>query len=63
MKIRIPITIDVDPQKWAAAFGLDVDATGTPKAADLRQDVRSYFLNLVQGSSAVDETDAEVTIA
>lgn len=63
MKVRIPLVIDVDPAKWAFINGQIADADGNFTIADFRADVRSYFLNHVQGSYMVEETDAEVIIA
>ena len=62
MKVRIPLVVDVDPQLWAAANGQVVDAAGKFKLTDVREDIRSYFLNLVQSAPMVDETDAEVSL-
>ena len=61
MKIRVPLVIDVDPAMWAQANGAIVDGDGNFTMKDLRADVRSYVLNLVQSASMIDETDAEVT--
>lgn len=40
MKVRINITLDVDPQSWAESYGT------TDKPADIREDVRGYFQTL-----------------
>jgi hypothetical protein len=63
MKIRVALVIDVDPQDLneSGLFGANFDGSGQYDAAELRADVRSYVLALVQGSSLADETDAEVT--
>lgn len=62
MKIRIPLVIEVDPQKWADSNGQIVDGDGNFTAAAIREDVRSYFLNLAQNAPMIDETDAEVSL-
>ena len=41
MKIKISLTIEVDPQEWAAVYG-----TGTA-AAEVREDVKTYVQNQV----------------
>lgn len=35
MKVRIQVTIDVNPEDWAVEFGLD--------RGDVRSDVQTYF--------------------
>lgn len=63
MKVRVALVIDVDPQKLdeSGLFGADFDEAGRYNATELRAEIRSYILNLVQGSSLADEADAEVT--
>jgi hypothetical protein len=54
--------IDVDPRKWADSNGQMCDAEGRFDMTDLRADVRSYVLNLVQQAPMLDETEAEVSL-
>lgn len=63
MKIRIPLVIDVDPQAWADSNGQIVDVEGSFTLAAVREDVKSYVLNHVQGAALVDETQATVSAA
>jgi hypothetical protein len=63
MKIRVPLVIEVDPQMWADANGQIVDGNGKFTAAALREDVRTYFLNLAQRSAMADESGAEASLA
>ncbi|MFE9381767.1 hypothetical protein ACFYMO_00800 [Streptomyces sp. NPDC007025] len=49
MKVRITLTLDIDPEAWSLAYGT------TTEAAAVREDVRSYVLNSVQGAPAVEE--------
>lgn len=41
MKVRITTTVEVDPDAWAADFGVD--------RKEVRDDVRAYFSNWIQG--------------
>ncbi len=52
MKIRLTYTVDVDPEMWKQAFGID--------RSELREDVHAYFRNLIQQSAASEETELEV---
>lgn len=61
MKIRVPLVIEVDPQKWADSNGQIVDAEGRFTAAAVRDDVRLYVLSAIQSAALIDETDAEVS--
>ena len=53
MKIRVVLTVEVDPQAWKDEYGND----------NVREDVRTYALNAVQQSSGMIETDASVSLA
>jgi hypothetical protein len=46
MKVRTEITVDVDPTKWADAYG-----TGT-SAREVAADVRGYVRDAVADSAA-----------
>lgn len=56
MKIKISLTIEVDPQEWAAVYG-----TGTA-AAEVREDVKTYVQNQVWESPGIQESGGKVTI-
>lgn len=60
MKVRVALTIDVDAAVWATDNGL-TDADGRFTSEQVRADVHSYVLNLVQSGAAIGENTAEVT--
>lgn len=62
MKIRVPLVIEVDPQKWAEINGQIVDEDGNYTTAAVRDDIRTYFLHHVQGAAMVEDTDAVVRL-
>lgn len=43
MKIRIALTIEVDPQEWASVYGTDTDARS------VRQDVQEWAKHTLLG--------------
>jgi hypothetical protein len=49
MKVSVTLSLDVDPAAWDLAYG-----TGT-EAKAVREDVRQYVLNQLQGIAPVDE--------
>lgn len=53
MKVRIGFTVDVDPELWALAFGVE-------GAAEIREDVKDYMRNLIQQCAAAQETDLTI---
>lgn len=55
MKIKISLTIEVDPKEWGYGTG--------DSAAEVRADVRRYVLNSVQNLAGIAESDATVTMA
>lgn len=58
MKVTVTLSLDVDPAAWDLAYG-----TGTA-AKDVREDVRAYILNAVQGTAPVEEGGiVDVTLA
>jgi hypothetical protein len=63
MKIRVSLVVDVDPAKWVDSTGRLDDGTGKFVAAEVREDVRSYYLTHAQNAALTDETDAAVTLA
>lgn len=44
MKIRIAVTLDIDPDAWVTEFGVERE--------DVRADVQEYFKNIVYGQAA-----------
>lgn len=46
MKVRITLTLDIDPEVWGLEYG------AAPE--DMRDDVRSYVLDAIQQSAAGD---------
>jgi hypothetical protein len=52
VKVRLVVTVDVDPAKWREVYGQD----------DVRRDVRDYVLSTLQQSPGVEESEAEVTV-
>lgn len=56
MKIVVTLEIEIqDPAEWTTAHGV----TG---AAQIRQDVKDYSLNLVQQAAVWDEVTATVSL-
>lgn len=49
MKVRITLTLDIDPDAWNTIYG-----AGEERAA-VREDVKSYVLNAIQQSAAAEE--------
>lgn len=47
MKIRVELTVEIDPDAWEMTYG-------TPRD-ELRQDVKTYVLGYIQGSAAAEE--------
>jgi len=50
VKVRIVMTVTVDPDDWATTYGTD----------DVQADVRSYFRNHVQMAPCFDEVSGDV---
>ena len=48
MKVSVNLTIDVDPEAWTLAYGVE-------GAAAIREDVRGYVLNGVQHAAPIEE--------
>lgn len=57
MKINVTLSIDVDPKEWLA-----VGYGGGESASEIREDVKQYVLNHVQGAAGIEESDAVVTL-
>lgn len=47
MKVRVTLTIDVDPEAWTLAYGTEPD--------QIRDDVKTYVLGTVQHSPPANE--------
>jgi hypothetical protein len=47
MKIRVTLTIEVDPEAWTLAYGTEPE--------DLREDVKTYVLGTVAECAAARE--------
>lgn len=56
MRISLKVTIELDAKLWAKYQGLN-------DGDDLREDVRSHFLNLIQCSEFLYEADGTATLA
>lgn len=50
MKVRVTLSLDIDPESWSLAYG-----TNPRDLAALREDVRSYVLNDIQNAPPVEE--------
>lgn len=55
MKVRLTVTVEVDPAEWADAYGVELD--------EVRADVRNYFTNQVLASAATDAVDFTVRVS
>ena len=54
MKVRLVVTVEVDPKAWTAEYG--------SARRDVREDVKSYFTNHLSMAPAVLYTELEVTV-
>jgi len=54
MKVRMTVTIDVDPETWSEEYGCE--------PFEVRKDVRDYFTNQVFQAQAVEDAGLTVTI-
>jgi hypothetical protein len=54
-KVTLSVTIEIDPEAWDLAYG-----TGT-STTEIRDDVRSYFINVIQAGGAGDGAVRAVT--
>ncbi|WNO27305.1 hypothetical protein SEA_KWEKEL_3 [Gordonia phage Kwekel] len=56
MKVRLVLTVEVDPENWEAVYGVPI--------GEQRDDVRSYVVEQVRESAASQEDCiTEVTLA
>jgi hypothetical protein len=53
MKIRLAYTIEVDYDEWSFSYGTSKE--------DFREDVKSYFWNLLIECPAAEETGCTIT--
>lgn len=49
MKVRLTVTLDIDPEAWDLAYG-----TGTDRKS-IREDVLQYLQGFLDGCSAIEE--------
>jgi hypothetical protein len=56
MKVRVVLSVDVDAELWARYGGCEEGA------AAVRDDVREYILNQVQGAALVEEAEGSVEL-
>jgi len=54
VKVRLVVTVEVDPKDWTAEYGA--------ARVDVREDVRVYFTNHLYMAPAVLYTGLEVTV-
>lgn len=52
IKVRIEVTVEVDVDAWSSVYGID--------PAKVREDVREYAWNQLDGAAAADENLWEV---
>jgi hypothetical protein len=57
MKVRIALSVDIDPELWAEYAG------SGDTAAEVREDVKAYALAQVQGAALIQDADGSVTPA
>lgn len=55
MKVQIKVTIEVDPAEWADEYGCE--------RSEVRDDVRSYFVNQITQAQAVEDATLTVRVA
>jgi hypothetical protein len=55
IKVRMTVTVELDPAEWANEFGCDTD--------EVRQDVRDYFANQIGQAPAIEEASLTVRVA
>lgn len=60
--VAVKVSIELDAAAWAKLNGLG-DGGDAFKVADVRADVRSFVLNLIQQCSSIEDADATVTLA
>jgi len=54
MKVRLVVTVDVDPAKWQDEYKVRLSEVG--------DDVRRYFANHIHHTPAIQHADLEVTV-
>ena len=64
IRVRVPLVIEVDPVAWAEREGIDTDQPRPMLVAEVRQDVRDYFLNhVVRATAVLEETGGTATLS
>lgn len=56
MKIRVVLSIEVDPEEWHAVYG------NGDQPAQVRDDIKSYVFTAICDSAGMDESEAQVTL-
>lgn len=56
MRVRLTVTVEVDPAEWAAEYGTDSSAKA------VREDVRTYFHTHLNGADAAFSGLADVSV-
>lgn len=54
MKVRLVVTVEVDPAKWQDEYGIPLN--------EVRDDVWNYFASYVYVAPAIEATDAMVAV-
>ena len=54
LKIRLSITIEVDPDRWA-------DLNGLTTSAEVREDIKAYVWSSLWGLPMIEDTEADLT--
>lgn len=51
MKVRITMTVNIDPEEWSLTYDVD--------EKDVREDVKRYVINAVQQSAGIQDCRIE----
>ncbi len=62
MKLRMVITVDIDPHRWTAEYPRIVDADGKFTIADVRNDIRTHVQTMLHGSLSIADDDVTVDV-
>lgn len=55
MKIRVSLTVEIDPDKWSKNNGTE--------RSEIREDVQSYVLNQIQCAASIEEADGTADLS
>lgn len=55
IKVRIAVTVEVDPAEWAYEYACE--------RSEVREDVRSYFTDLISQAPAISDAGLTVRVA